>query len=422
MGMTMAEKILARTSGNESIKAGQYLTAVVDRMMLHEGFILSAMTLQKMGVKALHDPDRVVVMFDHYFPAPNIKMADGHMFGRSAVKTYDIKNFLGHPGVCHQVMCEQGFVLPGQLILGTDSHSTTYGALGAAGTGIGTTEMAYAMAIGELWFQVPHSIKIELSGEPEPGISAKDIILYIAGKYGTDFAQYRSIEFVGPVVEKMSISGRMNIANMGIEVGAKFTFFPADQTTMDYLDGKTEEDVAPFGPDEDAAYERTIKVDLTGMTPQVAFPHSPGNVKPIGEIGDVEVNQAYLGSCTNGRLEDLAVAARMLEGRTVSANTRLLVVPASREVQMAALQAGYIETLLAAGAHLVTPGCGACLGGHQGLIGSGENCISSTNRNFTGRMGSEKGLVYLGSPATVAASAITGKITDPREFWNETSI
>jgi 3-isopropylmalate/(R)-2-methylmalate dehydratase large subunit len=421
MGMTMAEKVLARTSGRQTVTAGEYVTAKLDRMMTHEGFVACAMTLQGMEINKIDDPDKVVVLFDHYFPAPMSKYADFHKFGRTAVKALGIKNYLGYPGVCHQVMCEQGFVLPGQLILGTDSHSSTYGAFGAAGAGIGTTEMTYAMATGELWFQVPHSIRIMLKGEPAKGVSAKDIILYITGKYGTDFAQYRAIEFTGPLAEKMSIPARMTFSNMGIEVGAKFAFFEADEKTLDYLKGRTTQTIDTFGPDADAVYEQEFEVDISELSPQVACPHNPGNVKPIEDIDDVAVDQAYLGSCTNGRLSDIVVGAKILEGKKVNDNTRLLVVPASREVLLEATKAGYIETLIEAGGHILPPGCGACLGGHMGLIGGGEVCISSTNRNFPGRMGSEASSVYLGSPATVVASAITGKITDPRKYWNETS-
>lgn len=421
MTMTMAEKVLARTSDQTSVSAGQYVTAKVDRMMTHEGFILSAMHLQKIGIKKLYDPDKVVVLFDHYFPAPTTKAADGHHFGRQMVKAYGIKNFLGHPGVCHQVMCEEGFVVPGELILGTDSHSCTYGALGAAGTGIGATEMAYVMASGELWFQVPSTIRITLTGTPGAGLTAKDLILHIAGLYGTDFAQYKSIEFDGPLADSLSIANRMTISNMGIELGAKFAFFKADQKSLDYLAGRTSDRLELFGPAPDATYERELEVDVTGLDPQVACPHNPGNVKPVQELDKVMVHQAYLGSCTNGRIEDLAIGAEILEGREVHPQTRLLVVPASRQIMIEATKAGYIETFLEAGAHVLPPGCGACLGGHMGLIGAGENCIASTNRNFQGRMGSEKGSVYLGSPATVAASAITGKITNPIEYWQKTS-
>lgn len=419
--MTMAEKVLARTSGNDVVKPGQNVTAKIDRMMTHEGFIMCAMTLQGMKIDKLADPDKVVVLFDHYFPAPSPKFAEGHAYGRQAVKAFGIKNYLGYPGVCHQVMCEQGFVLPGTLILGTDSHSSTYGALGAAGAGIGTTEMTYAMATGELWMQVPGTIRINLLGEPNEGLSAKDMILYIAGKYGTDFAQYKSIEFVGPVAEQMTVASRMTVSNMGIEVGAKFAFFEADQKTLDFIKPVAKGPADFFKSDDDAVFEQELTVDISSLEPQVACPHNPGNAKPIGEVGDVAVDQVYLGSCTNGRIDDMAIAAKILKGKKVSDSTRLLVNPASREVLMEMTKTGILETLIEAGAHMITPGCGACLGGHLGLIGAGEVCLASTNRNFPGRMGSGDSSVYLGSPATIAASAITGKITDPREFWQDTS-
>ena len=422
MGMTMAEKILARTSGQSRVTAGQNVTARVDRMIAHEAFIACAMTLQGMGVTRLPDPDRLVVLFDHYYPAPTAKLADGHKYGREAAEALGVKNFLGYPGVCHQVMCEQGFVLPGQLILGTDSHTTTYGAFGAAGAGIGTTEMAYLLVTGELWFNVPGSIRIILEGKPSPVLSAKDVILHIAGTYGTDFAQYRSIEFDGPLASDMSLSGRMTMSNMGVELGAKFALFRSDSKTIAYLRERTREPIGFFEPDEGAAYESDITVDVTGLAPQVACPPNPGQVKPVKLIAGTPVDQAYLGSCTNGRLEDLRVAAKILKGRKVNRKTRLLVAPASRQVMLDATRAGLIETLLEAGAHVLPPGCGACMGGHMGVIGAGETCISSTNRNFTGRMGSEQGEVYLGSPATVAASAVTGAITDPQEFWKDTSL
>lgn len=418
----MAEKVLARASGLDQVEAGQYVTAKVDCMMAHEAFMLCAKTLQGMGVAKLFDPDRVVVMLDHFFPAPSVKFADAHRYIRRAVQDYGIKHFLSHSGICHQVMCEQGYVIPGMLILGTDSHSTTYGALGAAGAGIGHTEMSYVLATGELWFQVPSCIRINLIGDPAPGIMAKDIILKITGQRGTDLAQYRAIEFVGPVAHRLSISERMTISNMGVEVGAKFAFFEADEKTVAYIKNRTNEKVQFFGPDPDAIYEETLTVDITGMNPQVACPHNPGNVKPVNEIGKIAVDQAFLGSCTNGRLEDIAIAAQILKGHKVHTETRMLVAPASQEVMLEATKAGYTQILLESGAHILPAGCGPCPGGHMGLLGAEETCISSTNRNFPGRMGSEKSAVYLGSPATVAASAISGKIADPREFWNQTNI
>jgi 3-isopropylmalate/(R)-2-methylmalate dehydratase large subunit len=389
--------------------------------MAHEAFAACVWILKSLGVKELHDPDRVVVMLDHYFPAPTAAMADVHVMIRNAVEEFGIKKFLAYDGVCHQVMCESGNVVPGKLILGTDSHTTTYGAFGAGGTGIGQTEMSYVLATGEIWMMVPHTIRIDLTGEPVSGIMSKDVMLYIAGRYGTEAAQYRSIEFAGPAARKMSLSERMTMSNMGVEIGAKFTFFEADDKTVDYISDRADETPAPFGPDKGAAYETVYTVDVAGIVPLIAFPHNPGNVRPVSEAGEVSVEQAYLGSCTNGRLEDLAVAAQILKHRKVHPKTRLLIAPASKAVMREAAQAGYVQELLEAGAHFLPAGCGACPGSHSGLLGKGESCISSTNRNFKGRMGSEESYLYLGSPATVAASAVNGRLTDPREFWTGTT-
>ena len=419
MGMTMAEKIMAHTAGLERVEVGQFVTARVDKMMAHEGLVLCAMMLMEAGVKKLDDPDKIIVILDHYFPAPSIRMADGHVFARQMVEEYGIKHFLGYAGICHQVMCEQGFVVPGQLILGTDSHTTTYGAFGAAGTGIGQTEMAYAMATGELWMQVPPTIYFNLKGSTPDGLMAKDIILKIAGQYGTEIAQYKSMEFGGEVADRLTLAGRLTISNMGVELGAKFTFFKADDKTVNYLKSRTTEQVSLFGPDDEAVYQEQFELDVSDLEPQVACPHNPGNVNPVSEVGDVKVSQAFLGSCTNGRLEDLEVAAQILKGRKIHPQTRMLVAPASQDVILQATKAGITEILMEAGAHIMPAGCGPCPGGHMGLLGGGETCVSSTNRNFPGRMGSEKSSVYLASPATVAASAIEGRITDPRKFWTE---
>jgi len=422
MGMTMAEKVLSRSAGQKSVKAGQYITAKPDRLMAHEAFALCAMTLQGMGVKQLHDPDRLVIILDHYFPAPSEKFADVHKYIRESIDAFNIKNFLPHHGICHQVMCENGFVLPGQLILGTDSHTTTYGALGAGSAGIGQTEMVYALATGELWMQVPPTIRFELSGNPGPATMAKDIILKIAGDYGTEVAQYRSVEFGGSIAEQLSVSGRLTMSNMGVELGAKFSFFEADEKAVSFINEQYEQAVDLFGPDADAEYEKIFEMDLSDLAPQIACPHNPGNVKAVNELADVPIDQAYLGSCTNGRLEDIAIAAQILKGKKVHPRTRMLVTPASHQIMLEATRAGYVQTLLEAGAHFTPSGCGPCLGGHMGLLGADEICVSSTNRNFPGRMGSKKSQVYLASPATVAASAIAGKVTDPREFWKANTI
>jgi 3-isopropylmalate/(R)-2-methylmalate dehydratase large subunit len=278
------------------------------------------------------------------------------------------------------------------------------------------------LAVGELWMQVPPTIRFDLEGEPVPGLMSKDVVLHLAGAFGTEVAQYRAIEFGGPVSRRMSIASRMTMSNMGVEIGAKFAFFEADATTVEYLADRVGDPVEPFGPDPGARYEAIHRVEISGLEPQVALPHNPGNVKPVSEVGEVPVDQALLGSCTNGRLEDLQVAAQILKGRQVHPRTRLLVTPASHQVIVDATAAGVTQILLEAGAHLNPAGCGPCPGGHMGLIGPGEVCISSTNRNFRGRMGSPEAEVYLASPATVAASAVAGRIVDPREFWNETAL
>jgi 3-isopropylmalate/(R)-2-methylmalate dehydratase large subunit len=422
MGMTMAEKVLGKASGKNQVKAGEYVIAKVDRMMCHDSFPGCALALKRMGIKEFADPDRVVVIIDHYFPAPTVLMARAQSISRQLAEEYGVKNHLGFAGICHQVMCEEGFVLPGNLILGTDSHTTTYGAFGAASAGIGTTEMNYVLATGELWMLVPKTIRFDLTGKAGPGLMSKDIVLHIAGFFGTEVAQYRSIEFSGPVAGRMSLSSRMTLSNMGVELGAKFAFFEADDKTINYLKNRVSEEVKPFGPDEDASYDAVHKVDISALEPTVSLPHNPGNTKPISEIKDIKVDQAFLGSCTNGRLEDLEVASRILKGQKVNSGTRLLVTPASHKILLEAVKAGYIQTLLEAGAHITPTGCGPCPGGHMGLLAPGEACISSTNRNFKGRMGSPESELYLGSPATVAASAIEGRIADPRKYWNETTL
>jgi 3-isopropylmalate/(R)-2-methylmalate dehydratase large subunit len=422
MGMTMAEKVLARASRCDAASPGEYVTASVDRIMAHEAFGACARTLLGLGITQLFDPERVVVVLDHFFPAPTPASAGIHRVIRQLVDRFGIRHFLGHAGICHQVLSEQGYILPGDLVLGTDSHSTTYGALGAGGAGIGLTEMSYVLATGGIWMQVPPTIRFDLVGEPGAALMSKDIALHIAGAFGTEVAQYRAIEFAGPVACRMSIASRMTMSNMGVELGAKFAFFAADERTLVYLRERTSDPPAPFGPDPDARYEAVHEVDADNLEPQVACPHSPGNVKPVSLVENVRVDQAFIGSCTNGRLEDLAVAAQILKGHRVNPGTRLLVTPASQAVAREATAAGYTDVLLEAGACITPAACGACPGGHMGVLGAGEVCISSTNRNFRGRMGSPEAEVYLGSPATVAAAAVAGRITDPREFWTDSTL
>lgn len=412
----MAEQVLARTSGRGAVAAGEFVTASPDVLMCHEALTMCGSQLRRAGIGRLAHPERVHVVLDHFFPAPTAANARDHTRARALVEQYGIENFHGHAGICHQVLVERGAIAPGQLVLGTDSHSTTYGALGAAGAGIGVTEMTYVLATGELWFQVPPTVRVELIGSGGPGLMAKDLVLAIGGRYGTDVAQYAAIEFHGHRAAAMSIAGRMTMANMGAELGAKFAVFPADDMTAAYLAGRGIE-ASPFGPQPGAVYDRTITLDTSGLEPQVARPHNPGNVAGVSAVAGTPVHQAFLGSCTNARLEDLAVAAEILRGRRVHPRVRLLVTPASQQVFLDAVQAGHVAVLAEAGAHITASGCGACPGGHQGLLGPGERCISSTNRNFLGRMGSQEAEVYLGSPAVVAAAAVAGELVDPRELW-----
>jgi len=418
MGMTLAEKILARASERDEVRPGQYITAKIDIAMCHEGLGMGVSDgLRGAGAKKVWDANKVVCLLDHYVPAPTVKTAEMHKQIRKDIKDFGIEQYYGeNEGVCHQVLVEKGHILPGRLIVGTDSHTTTYGALGAAGTGIGFSEMAYVLTTGELWFRVPETIKFEISGELSPLVMSKDVILYIAGKYTAEVAQYKSIEFTGPTAEKMSIASRMTMSNMSMEIGAKFGFFEPDEKTITYLKEITSQPFTPIKGDADAVYEQTYHVDVTSLEPQIAIPYSVDNVKSISEVGDVVINQAVLGSCTNGRLEDLQVAADILEGRAVHRDVRMLVVPASKAVYKRALESGLLNVFLDANAIICNPSCGPCFGQHMGQLASGETCVASINRNFKGRMGSNEARVYLASPATVAASAIEGKMVDPRKY------
>ena len=415
MGQTIAEKIFSDKLGR-TVRTGEYIIAPIDCAMLHEGFALSWMQLMSAGVSEIWDPEKVVVLFDHYIPAPTERLAAAQMMIRNIIQSTGIKHYYGErEGICHQVMMEKGHARPGALVVGTDSHTCTYGALGAAGTGLGTTEMAYVLARGELWFKVPETVRFVMTGRLPERVTSKDIILFIAGKFGAEAAQYRSVEFTGDAADALSVEGRITMSNMAVEIGAKFGFFNVDEKTLAYLDGRIKNGATMLSADSDAAYEATHGVDVSGLEPQVACPHSVDNVRPVGEVAGTAVNQAVLGSCTNGRYEDLELAAEILEGRSVDPFTRLYVYPASREVYLNAMESGVLKTLSEAGAIICNPSCGPCFGGHTGLLAPGEKCISSTNRNFKGRMGSSEAEVYLASPATVAASAIKGAITDPRE-------
>jgi len=418
MGMTLAEKILARASGRSSVRAGDYVVAEIDLAMIHEGMRGVYPILKEAGVKKLWDPGKVVSIIDHWVPAPTVEAATHHQTVRKAVAEYGIRHAYGEKaGICHQVLPEKGHVVPGDLIVGTDSHTVTYGAFGAAATGIGYSEMAYVLATGKLWFRVPETIQFRMEGNPAPGVMSKDLLLFIAGRYSAEVAQYKAIEFTGSTARQLSIASRMTMSNMSVELGAKFGFFEPDDKVVDFLNGRAKKAYSLIHPESDAAYESVHRVDASVLEPQVAFPHNIDNVKPISQAGRVKVDQAFIGSCTNGRIEDLRIAAQILKGKKVHPQVRLIVVPASWEVYRDALKSGVLETLVDAGTILCNSTCGPCFGGHMGLLAPGEKCIASINRNFQGRMGSPESEVYLGSPATVAASAIEGVIADPRNYF-----
>lgn len=417
MGMTLAEKILARASGREAVKAGEYVVANIDWAMVHEGMRGVYPLLKEAGVKKIWDPEKVISIIDHWVPAPTIEAAAHHQTIRKAVEEFGIRYAYGeNAGICHQVLPERGHVVPGDLIVGTDSHTVTYGAFGAAATGIGYSEMAYVLATGKLWFLVPETIQFEMEGELPLGVMSKDLLLYIAGQYSTEVAQYKAIEFSGSTARSLSLSSRMTMSNMSVELGAKFGFFEPDEKVIEFLKGRAKKTFSLIKSDPDAHYAQIYQINASRLEPQVALPANVDNVKPISQLGKIPIDQAFLGSCTNGRIEDLQIAARILKGKKVHRKVRLLVIPASWEVYREALKSGILETLLDAGAIICNSTCGPCPGVHMGLLAPGEKCIASINRNFQGRMGSSQAEVYLGSPATVAASAITGEITDPREF------
>jgi homoaconitate hydratase family protein len=423
MGMTLAEKILARASGRERVAPDQIVVARVDLALSHENADLVRKSFLEIGLARVWDPSKIVIVFDHRIPAESEKTATTHKAVREFVAAQGIEHFydVGRGGICHQVLPENGHVRPGMVLVGTDSHTTTHGAFGAFATGIGATEMAGVWAEGALWFKVPSTLRIEVEGEFRPWVSAKDLILYIIGRLGADGADYRAVEFDGPAIRRMTVASRMVLANLAMEMGAKVAFTPVDEILLDYLRPRVPEKLEMIAPDADACYERVIRVDAGEdiLEPQIACPHAVDHVQPLSALGEVPVEQAVLGSCTNGRLEDLEVAAYIVTGRAVHPRTRLVVIPASQQIYREAMRLGYLETLVAAGAIVDPPGCGPCVGVHQGILAAGETCVSSTNRNFLGRMGSKDSLVYLASPAVVAASAIAGKLAHPGSIVKE---
>ncbi len=417
MGQTFAQKILARKAGLEEVEPGQIVTVQPDKLLTHDNTAAIAKIFREIGVERVARPEINVIVLDHVVPAATEGHATNHQQIRRFVEEQGITHFYDvGEGICHQVLPEKGHALPGYLIVGSDSHTPTHGAFGAFAAGIGRTEAASVMATGEIWLMVPHSFRVVVKGGLPKGVYSKDIVLYIIGDLGADGADYRSVEFAGPVVEEMSIASRMVLCNMAAEMGAKAGVVEPDEKTRSWLTGRTSADFQEVFADPDATYERVIEYDVTELDPQVARPHTVDNMVPITEVAGIRIDQAFIGTCTNGRLEDFRVAARILRGRRIAPNTRLLILPASREVLLAALADGIIADLVTAGAVVLNPGCGPCLGAHQGVMAPGEVTLSTANRNFKGRMGCKEAEIYLASPAAVAASALTGEIADPREF------
>ena len=417
MGMTMTQKILAAHAGLPEVKAGQLIEAKLDLCLGND--ITSPVAVnefERCGACGVFDKSRVALVMDHFTPNKDIKAAEQVKRVRAFAGKYDVENFfdVGRMGVEHAVLPEQGLVGPGDCIIGADSHTCTYGALGAFSTGVGSTDLAAGMATGTAWFKVPSALKIVLTGKPSQYVGGKDVILHLIGMIGVDGALYRSLEFTGPGVASLSIDDRLCIANMAIEAGAKNGIFPVDDVTMKYVEGRFQRTPVVYEADPDAEYDEVIEIDLTALRPTVAFPHLPENTKTIDECnGQVKIDQAVIGSCTNGRLEDLRAAAEILKGRKVAKGVRCIVIPATQQIWLDAMHEGLFDIFVGAGAVVSTPTCGPCLGGHMGILAAGERAVSTTNRNFVGRMGHVDSEVYLANPYVAAASAVTGTISDP---------
>lgn len=415
MSMTVSEKILANASGEKEVEAGEIVMADIDVAMTHDlTGPLSVESFERIGADRVWDPERIVVIFDHQVPADSIEAARNHMIMRDFVRKQGIGNFYDvREGVCHQVLPEKGHVVPGEVVVGTDSHTCTHGALGAFATGIGSTDMAMVFATGKLWFRVPETLRFEITGSLPEHVYAKDVVLNIIGRVGADGATYMACEFAGETVAEMSVSDRMVLSNMAIEMGGKTGIVEPDEKTIRYVEKRSGKPYRVFKTDKDAASLRVMDIDVSELEPQVSCPHNVDNVKPVSEVEGTEIDQVFLGSCTNGRLSDLRDAAGILKNRKVSDDVRMLVIPASREVYRRALEEGLMEIFVDAGALVCNPCCGPCLGGHVGLVGPGEVSLSTSNRNFRGRQGSPEAEVYLSSAAVAAASAVKGKITHP---------
>ncbi len=418
MAMTMTQKILAAHAGLDKVEAGQLVLVNVDRVLGND--ITSPVAIRefnRIGAKEVFDKDKVTMVMDHFAPNKDIKAAVQCKMCRDFCNEHEVTHFydVGRMGIEHALLPEKGLVVPGDVVIGADSHTCTYGAIGAFSTGVGSTDMACGMATGKAWFKVPSAIKFVLKGKLNKYVSGKDVILHIIGKIGVDGALYKSMEFVGEGVKSLTVYDRLTIANMAIEAGAKNGIFEVDEQTIDYVDGRAERPYVVYKADEDAVYDETYEIDLSEIKSTVAFPHLPENTKTFEEIGEVVIDQVVIGSCTNGHYKDLEEAAEILKGKKVAKRVRAIIIPATQDIYLKAVENGLVKTFIEAGCIVSTPTCGPCLGGYMGILAAGERAVATTNRNFVGRMGDVKSEVYLASPAVAAASAITGRISQPSE-------
>jgi len=415
--LTLVEKILAAHTDRKRVSPGEFINARLDLILANDITApISIREFRRIGVENVFDPQKIVMVADHYVPNKDIPSAEQAKTMRDFCREQGIPHYdVGRAGIEHVLLPEQGLVVPGDVVIGADSHTCTYGALGAFATGMGSTDVAAAMATGDIWMKVPSTIRLVYHGKLREWVGGKDLILYTIGQIGVDGALYAAMEFTGEAIDALSMDGRFTMANMAIEAGGKAGVFHVDEKTLEYVKPRAKRPHTVYEPDPDAEYAQTIEFDVSSLEPQVALPHLPSNARPVSELRDIEIDQAVIGSCTNGRLSDLQVAARILEGRKVHPRIRCIVIPGTQQVYLDALQEGLIKTFIRAGAVVSTPTCGPCLGGYMGILAEGERCVSTTNRNFVGRMGSPKSEVYLAGPAVAAASAIAGRIVGPEE-------
>lgn len=419
MGMTMTQKILAAHAGLDHVTAGQLIEADLDLVLGNDVTAPVAIReMEKIKIKKVFNKDKIALVPDHFTPNKDIKSAEHCKCVREFAMAQEITNYfeIGEMGIEHALLPEKGLVVAGDVVIGADSHTCTYGALGAFSTGVGSTDMAAGMATGKAWFKVPAALKFVLKGKPSKWVSGKDVILHIIGMIGVDGALYKSMEFVGDGIRNLSMDDRFTIANMAIEAGAKNGIFPVDEAAIQYMKEHSKREFKIYEADEDAVYEATYEIDLAALKPTVAFPHLPENTRTIDEVGEIKIDQVVIGSCTNGRLDDLRIAAEVLKGRKVAKGMRVIIFPATQDIYLKAMEEGLLTTFIKAGAVVSTPTCGPCLGGHMGILAAGERAVATTNRNFVGRMGHVESEVYLASPAVAAASAVTGKISSPAEL------